>query len=190
MTIEIILILFLFYFLVVFGLSQVFIPNLRWKTKKKARLPKEVTSSLKKITSETKNKKEVLERVLDYQLGFFHSKMKRVFHRFLLLFESSFSTLWRKKGFLHCHQQGFITRTLLLNTGLFTDDDIKIRISACYINIHQYLLVNIGEDKPEWIIVDGFAMSLGYPLGEKLHFFHYIYYENKGYSRRRVHFDT
>ena len=168
-----------------FLLSRLFIPNLGFKGKIKEKLPLEAKEKLMRITKETKDKNEVLKKVISYQLSRFYSEMRQVYPRFKFLFESSFNKLWEKKGFLHCHQQNFVLRRLLLGTGIFTEKDIKLKHTFCYLNIHQYLKINIGNKKKEWIDVDPFAMSLGYDLGEVLPNFAYPSMKARGINPLR-----
>lgn len=188
MILELFLGLFFLYLLVVFGLSLIFVPNLGFKRKIVEVLPDSVIADISKIVDSSNNKKDVLSSLVDYQLSFFYSRMGFVIPKFWLLFESSFNKLWSKKGFLHCHQQNFVMRTLLLNTGLFSEEDIKLVLGSCYFNIHQYLLVNVGSVNKEWVFVDCFAISMGYPLGDHLNVFHFSYSKRNNFVRRPIYF--
>jgi hypothetical protein len=173
------------YLVSTFLLSRLFIPNLGFKRKIKEKLPHEAKEKLMRITKESKDKNEALKKVISYQLSIFYSEMRQVYPRFKFLFESSFNKLWEKKGFLHCHQQNFVLRRLLLGTGMFTEKDIKLKHTFCYLNMHQYLKINIGKNRKEWLNVDPFAMSLGYDLGEILPNFAYPSMKKRGINPLR-----
>ncbi len=173
------------YITTIFLLSRLFIPNIGFKRKIKEKLPRDAKKKLIEIKKSSKNKKEALKKVIDYQLSIFYSEMRQAFPRFKFLFESSFNKLWKKKGFLHCHQQNFVLRRLLLGTKMFEEKDIKLKHTFCYLNIHQYLKINIGKKKKEWINVDAFAMSLGYNLGEVLPNFAYPSMKARGINPLR-----
>ncbi len=168
-----------------FFLSQLIIPNLGFRKKIKEELPKDAKKKLLEIKNSSKNKKEALKKVIDYQLTNFYSEMRQVFPRFKFLFESNFNKLWSKKGFLHCHQQNFVLRRLLIGTGMFTEKDIHLKHTFCYLNIHQYLKINIGRNKKEWMNADPFAISLGYNLGEILPNFAYPSMKKRGINPLR-----
>ena len=157
------------YLMLMFVVSQLVIPNLGFKAKISDELPLEVKREVAKIARNSRTRRMLLEKILEFQLSNFYSEMHQVWNQFSLLFEDSFQKLWDKKGFLHCHQQAYVLRRLLLETKRFSEDDLAYRITFCYGNIHEYLLVNIGDsENKEWIKVDAYAMSLGFRLGEVL----------------------
>ncbi len=156
------------YLIVMFFLSQIFVPHLGWKRKPKHELPKEIQETLNKLVENNKTKKELLNAVIKYQTNNNKSSMMMLFLGFKDHFISDFDELW-KTPFLHCHQQAYILRELLLKTKKFKETDIKIKITACYVQIHQYLEINVSEtNKKEYVAVDPFAISLGYTIGETL----------------------
>lgn len=164
---SILLVIIIIYMLLMYVFSILLIPNLGWFKKNKDRLPDNVINEMKKLGKRKMSKKQLLNEVMEYQLKRFYSRTAVTWKYPLLLFESSPRRLWQKGGFLHCHQQSLILKELLLATGKFKQDDIKIRITTVYIEIHQHLAVNTGKD---WIKADAFAMSCGFPFGEDLPF--------------------
>lgn len=165
-----------------FILSVIFIPNLGWPNNKKQKISKEILEKINLINMTSKSKQEVLEKILDFQMSRFYSRMRQSIRRANLLFISSFDKLWNKKGLLHCHQQCFILRELLIKSKRFSKEDIKYRLSPCYHTIHQYMLINMSDNpfKQRWIIVDPFAISLGFKIGEKLPFFTFQVMKKRG----------
>ena len=164
------LLLVVIYFNSMFVLSQIFIPNLGYRRKIKGKIPIFVRQEMIKIGENSKTKREVLEKVLEFQHKYFYSEMRQVYRQFFLLFEGNFQKLWNKKGFLHCHQQNFVLRVLLLQTKRFKEEDIRLKVTFCYFNIHQYMKLKVDD---ETIKVDPFAISLGYHIGEVLPNFAY-----------------
>ena len=67
-------------------------------------------------------------------------------------------------GFLACNGQNFLLRTVLVKSGRFSEDDIRIRTVPLNLFIHQYLQVKV-ENK--WIYVDPWSHFRGIPLGKK-----------------------
>ncbi len=156
----------LIYVMIMWLLPKVFFENLGWKSKIKGRLPKKVNEDMHRFGKEGKTKEDVLDKVINYELKRFYSKYYQYANEFVLFFRNNVRHLWEKKGFLHCHQQNLILRYLLLETGRFTEQDIKIRETVCYIGLHQYLQIRVEEKK--WINVDPFAMRLNHKKGELL----------------------
>lgn len=174
------------YILVMFILSFIFIKNLGWKEPLQ-KTPLHVTKDMINIGKKYKNKKEVIKAVIKYHNKKFYSALMQVFFRFLFLFNNSIEDYWKEKRmFLHCHQHNYVFRHLIIATKRFEEHDIKLRHSLCYGNMHQYLKINISDskDKKEWIIVDVFAISLGFKLGEKLPFFAQQVIKKRGLKKK------
>lgn len=169
-----ILILIVAYIVTMFILSQIFIPHLGIKQKPIEKLPEEIQREINKITKKSKTRKELLKKIVNFQMSKKKSSMMMILDSFLTLFESEFDAIWNMP-YIHCHHQTYILRELLLKTGKFKDEDLKLKLTTCYLEIHQYLKVNISEtpEKKEYIYVDPFAISLGYKIGEILPFFAY-----------------
>lgn len=157
---------FFIYAMIMWILPKFFFENLGWKSRIKGRLPKKVNEDMHKFGKECKTKEDVLDKVIHYELKRFYSKYYQYVTEFVLFYQNNIEHLWKKKGFLHCHQQNLILRYLLLETGRFTEDDIKIRETICYIGLHQYLQIRVEANK--WINVDPFGMRLGHKKGELL----------------------
>ena len=167
--IETLLIIILAYFLLMFAIPMLVIPNLWWKRRyDKNDIPKDVMRKMMAI-GKTGTKRKVLEKALKLQYTRFYAKTMQVWVQWRIWFVSSFRELWNKGGFIHCHQHDLVLRHLLLASGRFKEEDIKIRITNYRLNIHQYILVNVGENgKKDWIKVDAFAVGIGYDIGEVL----------------------
>ncbi|MGE0792752.1 MAG: hypothetical protein AB7V77_01070 [Candidatus Woesearchaeota archaeon] len=165
MILETLLVIFVgllfLYIIVVFLLSPLILPNLGWKSKINDDLPKKVIKDLEEIGKKYKSKKKVLDKILEYEFDRFESKMFQQFTEFPLLFVKSLNDIWKRKGYLHCHQQNLLIRYFLLKTKRFTEDDIKLKITNCYFMIHQYIKVKVENNK--WLNVDPFAMRMGEP---------------------------
>ena len=158
------------YLINMYFLSQIFIPHLGWKRKPKRKISTEIQKKLDNLSKKNKTKKELLKAVISYQMTNNKSSMRMLFLGFTDHFIADFDKLW-KTPFLHCHQQTHVLRELLLKTKRFKESDIKLRLTSCYIEIHQYLDINVSEtNKKEIIKADPFAISLGYEIGEVLPF--------------------
>lgn len=161
----IILLLIAIYIFIMYILSILVLPNLGWFSKQKETLPKNVLDDMKKLGKKKLTKKQLLKKVTEYELKDHYSFLGGTFKNFGFLFEPSIKKIWERKGFIHCNQHTLLINHLLLATGRFKQEDIKIQMSSCYIEIHQYLTVNTED---EWVIIDPFAISAGFNYGERL----------------------
>ena len=109
-----ILLIIVAYIFIMFILAPLIIPNLGWKRPLKETLPADVKKKLVLLGKKHKNKEDVLKFVLALFLNRFHSEFGQSFTRFYTLCDSSFAKLWKKGGFLHCHQLNLVLRHLLM----------------------------------------------------------------------------
>jgi hypothetical protein len=109
---------------------------------------------LKELSSKLRgnNKLQTVENVHEYMRQTYSGnddvlKIKNLLSIFNF---GDFSTksILDKKIFLWCHAQNRLLRSILINTGLFKDDDITIqkRLFTSFF-IHQWLVINIYDKK-------------------------------------------
>jgi hypothetical protein len=85
-------------------------------------------------------------------------------------FVTDVETLWRKQGFLHCHQLNYFLRTLLIASGTFSSVDIEARwTNIWFCSPHQYLVVHLRSG--EVLYVDVWSYAYGIPFGAYAHGF-------------------
>jgi hypothetical protein len=86
------------------------------------------------------------------------------------IFENDINVLWSKNGFLHCTSINYVMRILLVKSGFFTEDDLRLKWTHVgYISPHQYLQVKVDE---KLINVDIWAYAYGIKFGDYAHGFH------------------
>ncbi|NTV41203.1 MAG: hypothetical protein HGA61_02930 [Candidatus Moranbacteria bacterium] len=116
--------------------------------------------SLVKLSMEIrgKDKKETLENVFRYLRKYHHSEDKiwKWENLATLFWIGDFSTqsMLEKKCFLWCHTQNRLLKSLLVNSGIFDENEIKIGrmfflnskfpYQGISVFIHQYLLIYIN----------------------------------------------
>lgn len=112
---------------------------------------------------ESKDKSEALARAYQCITDRFHGYR---FHTYLLFhkaFKRNPNTLWEQRGFMHCTQQNYLLRLLLVESGWFTEDDITLGHSLVWhISPHQYLMVQVDGKK---IAVDPWNNRHGAKMG-------------------------
>ncbi len=94
----------------------------------------------------------------------YDSKRFETYIFFYKWFEVNPNTLWHRKGFLHCTQQNYLFRVLLVESGKLAEEQIEYAYSLVgYISPHQYLKIQIGDKQ---IAVDPWNYNLGASLGK------------------------
>lgn len=97
----------------------------------------------------------VTERCRGYRL--------RTYLYFWKAFETDPNRLWQRTGFMHCTHQNFLLRTLLVKSGWFLEDEIKLGYSLVwYISPHQYLKIKLDD---RVVAADPWNHRFGVPLG-------------------------
>jgi hypothetical protein len=94
----------------------------------------------------------------------YDSKRFETYIFFYKWFEVNPNSLWKRKGFLHCTQQNYLFRVLMVKSGYLNDEQIEYGYSLVgYISPHQFLKVHVGD---RIIAVDPWNYNLGATLGK------------------------
>lgn len=110
------------------------------------------------------SKKEALENAYQQITTRYRGYRFLTYTLFWRIFESDPNKLWNRKKFLHCTQQNFLLRTLLVKSGWFTEDDIELGFSLVwYFSPHQYL--KIKNNSTNYTAVDPWTHHFGVPMG-------------------------
>jgi len=113
---------------------------------------------------------EQLKQTYNLLSAKYSGKLFYVITNFFELFTVSLAKLRSKTGAMHCTNINRILTADLLNSGLFTKNDIKTKWTLIwYFSPHQYLQVKTEEG---WIDVDIWAQSQGIAFGDHAHGFH------------------
>lgn len=129
-------------------------------------IPKEMQDFADKL-SRLKSKEKCLRSAYDFIRGKFTARKLSTFTKFNRLFVKDIFKLWKyskKDKFLHCTQQNFLLRVLLIKSGKFKEKDIHLKnfIHTKFF-VHQFLRVKVDK---KWIIVDVWFSYLGVPFGK------------------------
>jgi hypothetical protein len=134
------------------------------------RLPKEmqvVVAQLKK----TKNKKACLRKAYDVLTAKYRGNKMNTITHFFDLFITDLHELWKRSGFMHCTTFNNLLRILLVKSGKFKDEDIRVHWTLVYfVSLHQYAEVKISEKKS--INIDMWGKVYGIKFGDYAHGFH------------------
>jgi hypothetical protein len=162
------------YVFVIFYLTRLFIPHMGFvREPLPERIPKSMMSEIKLLKKKVnadklrgdgavKARKKYLRLVYDRLSGQYHgghlatiTKLERCFY--------DIEKIWAARGFMPCNVHNYLLRIFLIKSKLFREDEIRIRYTTIWFNIHQYSKVRIGK---EWIDVDVWGKKFGVLFGE------------------------
>ena len=148
------------------------IPNLF----QKAKIPKSLPQGMQTIVNRLKKsngKEDCLKTVYDILFKKYYGCS--IFTKFFDLFVTDLNKIW-KRDESHCTNLNYLLRVLLIKSGFFKDEDIKLNLTLIgYVSIHQYLRIRINDNK--FVNVDLWSASHGVNLGDYAHGFHYSIFQ-------------
>jgi hypothetical protein len=140
---------------------------------KKAKIPKNVNKDMQeliKTLKKSKSKRKCIKKAYFFLSKKYKGNRINTYLRFFDLFTNDVNKIWAKNGFLHCHIINYLMRILLIKSGHFTEDDIKLKWTLVwYISPHQYLNIKINEK--ESINIDIWGKVYGIKFGDYAHGF-------------------
>lgn len=126
-------------------------------------LPDEMRETISDI-SNSSDKKDCLKKAYGILAAKYRGYKIKTYTKLFEIFLRDLAALWGRSGFLHCTNINYLLRILLVKSGFFTDDDIRLRWTLVwYISPHQYVQVKVGN---QWINVDIWAHAYGVKLGD------------------------
>ncbi len=156
------LILLAIYIVFIYLFSRLVIPFLGFK---KTKIPLEISSEfeevINKINKKSKTDYDFLKNSYDFVVSKYSGQRLETIIKFKYIFKNPFEF---KSRFMPCTLQNHLLRTILIKSGRFSDDNIKLVIVPFNLIIHQYLKVRIDD---RWINVDPWSNHLGVPFGKR-----------------------
>jgi hypothetical protein len=139
------------------------------KTPVSKNLPLEMQKIIN-IISNLENKEECLLYIYNLLTKKYKGNRLKTFTKIFEIKEKNIELLWQKNGFLHCTNINYIIRSLLINSALFTESDIKIKWTLIwFFSPHQYLQINTDD---KWVNIDIWSHNFGINFGDYSHGFH------------------
>lgn len=139
----------------------------------KSSIPDILPDEMQKIINEIKespDKEACLKKAHEILTSKYRGDRIKTYTKLFNVFKQDIALLWNKKGFLYCTNLNYILRTLLIKSGFYSDDEIRLRWTQIwYFTPHQYLQVKVNDN---WIDVDIWAYAYGIQLGDHAHGFH------------------
>ncbi|MDO8623838.1 MAG: hypothetical protein Q7R54_00570 [bacterium] len=156
----------LLYVVLVWIIGRAVIPHLGFIPEKiPAVIPSELQSKIEELDFSSKDNNDFLQKSYAYITQKYTGSRLKTITRFW----RAFGDVYKKDpGFLPCTGQNFLLRTLLVKSGRFQEDDIKVKTVPLNFFIHQYLAVRVDG---VWVDVDPWSSFLKVPFGQKLSFF-------------------
>ena len=133
------------YLFFVFVFLRLITPNLGFRVSPvPEKIPEHLEKVIQDLNSRASDDEDYLFKTYEYVTKRFVGNRPKTVTQFWKAFQDP---LKQKDGFLHCMGQNFILRTMLIKSGRFREQDVKVKTEALHIFIHQYLLVHIGDCK-------------------------------------------
>lgn len=154
------------YLFIIYVLPRLVVPYYGFtKTKLPTKLPADWQVVVDDLKKTSKTQEAYLRNAFNYMTDHYVGGRFETFRYFFYMFENPFV---HKGGFLQCHLQNYLLRTLLVKGGMFEEKDIEVHTEFLNFFTHQYLRVKVGD---KWITIDPHTYSLGVPFGEKAFLF-------------------
>lgn len=139
----------------------------------KTSIPRVVPDDMRRAIDElkrAKNKSDCLRRGYEILIGKYRGYRLKTYLRLGEVFGVDIDELWNKKDFLHCTNINFLMRILLIESGHFREDEVRIRWTLVwYISPHQYLQIKVDNS---WVNVDIWGYTHGIKFGDYAHGFY------------------
>ncbi len=133
--------------LVIGGLFSAQVPHFL----KKEPIPEITDKSLQKeieLVKAARTKNEAIEQAMDSVTKKFKSGRFLTYALFWKTWETNPNKLWRRDGFMHCTQENFLVRVILVKSGWVKDEEISYGYGMVwYISPHQYLKIDLDGNK-------------------------------------------
>ena len=150
-----------------FFVARFFVPHLGfWKSKLPDRIPQSMADKINELKRKSKSSSDFLRLAHEFLGNKYHTERLNTIFKFYYVF-LDIDKVWEKSGFIHCTQSANMMRVFLAKSGLFREEDIKIKHTFASFTIHQYLQVKIDD---KWIDVDVGEKNVGIPLGKHCRF--------------------
>jgi hypothetical protein len=151
------------YLIIVFFLSRLFVPHLGFgRARLPDKLPPEMRRAIRKLKKRASSRHDFVVKAYRLITGrYFGSRMKMITCVDYLF--RNLNWVWVHPGFMPCPQQNFVLRLFLVKSGLFKEEEIKVRHNFFDFDLHQYLSVYVDGS---WINLDPWSKFLGKQLGE------------------------
>jgi hypothetical protein len=154
------------YVIFVWVIGRMAIPHLGFVTEAiPATIPPSMQEIIDGLNGSSKDSREFVRKSYEYVTNRYTGSRVKTITRFWRAFGDVYE---KDPGFLPCTGQNFFLRTLLVRSGRFQENDIKVRTVPLNFFIHQYLLVRVDG---VWTPIDPWASFLNVPFGRKLAFF-------------------
>ena len=156
------LFLILIYIFIVWIVTRMVVPHLGFfKESVPENIPEEFAKVIQDLHTQATDNYDFLKKSYEYVTGLYSGSRMRTITNFWVAFENP---ILHKAGFMPCTGQNFLLRVMLIKSGRFQNEDIKVKNVPLNLFIHQYLKVKVGND---WIDVDPWSDFLGMKLGQK-----------------------
>jgi len=162
-----VVLVFVVYPILAFGVAPFIIPNLR--RIRYQEISPDMKNELDKILGKNGNKKTILREIFYLVANHCDSGTMMQFKSPGKLFLKKVGRVWKMKCAHSCNVQNMVLANMLVASQYFTKNDIDLKTTNIFVNIHKYLRVRVDEN--EYVNLDPWGYCFGIPFGRYTHGF-------------------
>ena len=140
---------------------------------KKTLIPNQLPDEMRDVIAELKkssDKEDCLGLAYEILNKKYRGYRVKTYTKFFDIFSKDTAKIWQKNEFLHCTNINYVLRTLLIKSGYFNENEIKIKWALVwYISPHQYLQIKVNN---HWVNIDIWGKIFGIKFGDYSRGFH------------------
>ncbi len=139
------------------------IPNLFHKAPLPESVPTELADKVEEFTR-SQNQEHFLRQAFFYTVHRWGGNRFNIVRKLPRLFLRDLDKIMQTKGYLHCTTMNYLLRIMAVKSGLFADQDIKLKFTnTWYVAPHQYLEVDLANG--EKVTLDPWNYQYGIDYG-------------------------
>lgn len=146
MLLEAVISIVVVYFLIFFVLSRMFVPYLGKSRPKIGEIPASMKQQINRLKKKYPTKKKFAKAAYDYLTGKYRGGKIEIIRQRELIFMNDLKKSWNRSGFLPCNQLAYLYYVFLVKSGLYSRDEVSMRITWCNFNIHRYVHLKLAKE--------------------------------------------
>lgn len=112
----------------------------------------------------TRSVEEAMQKAVDILKAKYKAKRFETYLKYPRILEKDPNKLWKRSGFMHCPQQNYLFRILMVKSGKLRDSEIELGYSLVWhVSPHQFLKVHTPK---RTLAVDPWNYELGAMIGK------------------------
>ena len=153
------------YVLFMFVLVRLVVPYIGfWREQIPEKLPPGLLKTVRALKVKNRSPEKLARAVHAFLAKKYYGSHILTFVRPDLVLSRNIARIWRISGYLPCNQQNWLLYIMLVQSGFFSPEDVRFRITTVVGFIHQYVQVKLNK---KWVSVDVWASRYGVDFGKR-----------------------